>query len=74
MYQIEIIRKDYRTPVDMNAVCEAIKDLMTEDQIDKYGDDVHASESVYVQFGTVAAAVQRINALGYATDEDEGDE
>lgn len=36
--------------------------------------DVRASEKVYVQFGTVGEAVQRINALGYATDEDEVDE
>jgi hypothetical protein len=70
MYQIEIYRKQYGQPVDMDAICTAIAELMTEDQLDNYGNDVRESEKVYVQFGAVGTAVKLINELGYTTDED----
>lgn len=73
MYAIEIYRNDYNQPVDMEAVCAAIVGLMADDQTDDNGNDVREREKVYVKFGTVGEAVRRINALGYATDEDEPD-
>jgi hypothetical protein len=71
MYQIEIYRQQYATPVNMDAVCDAVADLMTEDQATQDGTVARDHEKVYVQFGAVGEAVARINALGYSTDEDE---
>lgn len=73
MYQIEIYRKQYSQPVDMDAIVAAIADLMTDDQLTQDGSPARDHEKVYVKFGEVAEAVQRINALGYETDEDEGE-
>lgn len=73
MYQIEIHRQNYSTPVDMNAICTAIADLMTEDQVMQDGSLAREHEKVYVRFGEVVEAVRRINALGYTTDEDESE-
>jgi hypothetical protein len=70
MYQIEIYRQQYSQPVDMDAVCAAVADLMTDDQFMNDGSLAREHEKVYVQFGAVAEAVERINALGYETDED----
>jgi DNA-binding transcriptional regulator LsrR (DeoR family) len=73
MYQIEIYRKQYDQPVDMDAVIAALGDLMTEDQMTNDGTLAREHEKVYVRFGCVGIAVDAINALGYATDEDELD-
>jgi DNA-binding transcriptional regulator LsrR (DeoR family) len=73
MYQIEIYRQQYAHPVDMDAIIAAISDLMTEDQATNDGTPAREYEKVYVKLGAVGEAVERINALGYATDEDEGE-
>jgi hypothetical protein len=68
MYQININRREYMTPVDMDAVRAATAPWLTDEQTNNRGDE---GEWVFVRFGTVAAAVAAINALGYTTDEDE---
>ena len=73
MYQIEVHRNQYAQPVDMDAVCAACADLMTDDQATSDGSPARDVEKIYVRFGEVVTAVARINALGYATDEDESD-
>ena len=68
-WQINIERTNYATPVDMDAVRTALADLIDDiEQIDNRGND---GEFVHVAAGNVGKAVERINALGYATDEDD---
>lgn len=70
MYQIEVRARSYGQQIDMSAVCEALRDLMTDDQTLSNGDEARTHNRVYVQFAAVEQAVARINALGYDTDED----
>jgi hypothetical protein len=74
MYQIEIYRKQFEQAVDMDAVIAAVRDLMTDDQALADGRPARDSEKIYVRFGCVVEAVKRINAIGYATDEDDEDD
>lgn len=71
MYQVTIERRHYDEPVDMEAVITSCADLMTEDQVLGDGRLAREVDSIYVQFGAVDRAAERINALGYQTDEDE---
>ena len=73
MYQINIERKHYSQPVNMNAIKATCATWMTDDQGRNNDVDEHG-EFIYVQFGTVMDAVAAINALGYATDEDVAEE
>ncbi len=70
MYQINIQRQQYNQPVDITKIRSTLSDLLTEDQ-DPHGYEQKNPESVWVRFGTVGEAVQRINELGYSTDEDD---
>jgi hypothetical protein len=65
-WQINIHRSDYSVPVDMKAVIAVCADLMTDDEID--------GPYIYVNADDVSVAVERINALGYETDEDVNEE
>jgi hypothetical protein len=70
LWQINIERKNYAAPVDMDAIRTACADLI--DGIEQLSGQGHElDEAVMVAAGNVGKAVERINALGYATDEDD---
>jgi hypothetical protein len=68
-WQINIERKQYAQPVNMDEVRAALGNLIADiEQVSGQGRDL--DESVMVAAGDVGSAVEIINALGYATDED----
>ena len=78
LYEIEIHRNDYTTPVDMQKVYAALQEAHLdfdagERRQSLAGVAEENPEYVYVD-GCVSDAVRVINELGYTTDEDEGDE
>jgi len=68
-WQINIERKQYAQPVNMDEVRAALGNLIADiEQVSGHGHDL--DEAVMVAAGDVGSAVEIINALGYATDED----
>jgi hypothetical protein len=68
-WQINIERKQYAQPVNMDEVRAALG-LLIEDIEQVSGQGHNLDEAVMVQAIDVGSAVEIINALGYATDED----
>ena len=78
--EIAIQRKDYREPVDMQAIYAALKENGIDFDPDERRTNISGDEPeenpeyVYVDNGSLGEAVRVINALGYTTDEDEDED
>jgi hypothetical protein len=81
MYEIDIRRKEWGEPVDMQVIYSALEQAGIEIDKDERRSSIYAlskndeqPEYVYIADGRVGEAVKIINGLGYETDEDEDEE
>jgi len=81
LYEIDIHRQQWNTPVDMQAVYASLRQAGIGFDPDERRGNIHGidtsdeqPEYVYVDTGYVGASVHVINGLGYETDEDGGEE